>query len=121
MGTAHVIAHFPEGGKRFAAAVEDHVGGVEVHAQVVPVHLLQHVQERLDGFLAGLEVQQQVLPCAVVADSFQHLHDLCEILGLPVLTDEARVQPDAGRTHLFGKVRDAPGAGHALFPGVLWN
>jgi hypothetical protein len=64
---ADVRADLAEGLDRLAAAVEDHVRRIEIHKQVLAVHLADELQQGVGRLLAGLQVQVLPVAPAVVA------------------------------------------------------
>ncbi len=49
-----------------AGAIHDHVGRIEVHLEVWPVHVMDEGEQGFCGLLAGLEDEALFANCAVV-------------------------------------------------------
>ena len=86
-------------------AVQDQVGGVEVHAQIVTAHRLKAAQERHRRFLPRLKQQ----PLAVLLQVLRHGTDRVaqglELRIIGILRDKAHVRNHVDQPQLMGEVR----------------
>src|ERR1039458_3472992 len=100
----HQRAEDIEGVHRIGLAVEDEVGGVEVHADIVEADVADGAEEGDGGFLAGFAAEVLAVAAAVVghgADGFDGflVNGIVRIFG-----DESAVSLDGGDAALFGEI-----------------
>ena len=78
-----------------AGAVQDHVRGIEIDAQVRPVDILEKAEQHGRGLLAGFECEGLVVASSMVANAPDHVADRHVVLILPVFWNKADVRRDA--------------------------
>src|SRR5690606_1019897 len=67
MDAPDVATDFGERFDRLARAVEDHIGGIEVHPQVPSIDVVNELQESVRRFLSRLQMNRLPVPLAMVA------------------------------------------------------
>ena len=106
MHAPHVAADLPQRLDRIARAVEDHVGRIEIHEQIVALHRGEEGKQRVGRLLAGLQMHPLPLPAAMVAKLARDGEHLpIERVG-GVVRDEAEVQPDRIDAQEPGEIGD---------------
>ena len=71
-GLADMLREHAESFDGIASAVQDHVGGVEIDAQIRPVCIFEKVKERLRRLLSGFEREGLLVGGRAIANAPHH-------------------------------------------------
>ena len=105
---------YPKSLDRVASPVQDHVGGVEIDADVGAVDVNQELQQVFGSLLAGFEGDRLAMGRGMVGNLAGDLTD-CDVVGIGGIGGHhAHVHPDPRNRKFRGHVTDGQHAGNAF-------
>ena len=93
----------PEGGDGIALGVKDHVGGIEVHADIWSRQFLEERAERVGVFLAGLEPDVDAEVAEKVGDPGETVAELGQCGIVFVMGEKPGMERDEPQSHRLGQ------------------
>ena len=94
MHTADPVAQHLQRFDRFAGAVQDHVGRIEIDEQIIAGNVVDKMDQRLGRFLTGFQVQVLGIRSTEITEQLSDLDDLLVIVALTIVWYKAEVQCD---------------------------